>query len=101
MWPLGAASGALELKLVNLKSCSIVFNSHSSDSELVSVAADLGDWELMCLCPVDADGNVSVGGAQFLVEPAVGADPQVILCDFHLEDKHNCQPQKHFTVLTD
>lgn len=38
----------------------------------------------MRLSPVDADGDVSIGGAQLLVEAAVGADPQVVLCDFHL-----------------
>lgn len=39
----------------------------------------------MCLSPVNTNGNVSIRRAQFLVEPAVGTDPQVILCDFHLE----------------
>lgn len=74
----------------------------SQNSKLVTVTADLRDWKLMCLCPVDANGNVSVGGAQFLVEPAVGADPQVILCDLHLENKQcNNQPQRRFTVQKD
>ncbi len=56
----------------------------------------------MCLGPVDADGNVSTGGAQFLVEPAVGADPQVILCDFHLKNKQHCnQHLSNFKVQSD
>ena len=61
----------------------------------MTVAADLRDWKLVCLRPVDADGNVSIGGAEFLVESTVGADPQVVLCDFHLENQqHNNWPQK-------
>lgn len=51
-------------------------------------AADLGDRKLVGLSPVDAYWDVSSGGAEFLVEPAVGADPQVILCDFHLEKQN-------------
>lgn len=46
--------------------------------------ADLRNRQLVRLGPVDANGDVSVGGAQLLVEAAVGADPQVVLCDFHL-----------------
>lgn len=46
--------------------------------------ADLRNRQLVRLSPVDADGDVSIGGAQLLVEAAVGADPQVVLCDFHL-----------------
>ena len=39
----------------------------------------------MALGPVDADGDLGAGGAQLLEEAAVGADPQVVLCDLHLE----------------
>lgn len=49
--------------------------------------SDLRHWELVGLSSVDAYGNVSSGGAQFLVEPAVGANPQVVLSDSHLENK--------------
>lgn len=65
------------------------FNLRLLTPKPVRAAADLRDWKLMSLCPVDADGNVSIGGAQLLIESAVGADPQVILCDFHLENKRH------------
>lgn len=39
----------------------------------------------MALGAVDADGDLGAGGAQLLKEPPVRADPQVLLCDFHLE----------------
>lgn len=38
----------------------------------------------MALSPVDADGDLSTGGAEFLEEPAVSSDPQVILGYLHL-----------------
>lgn len=67
-------------------------------SRHAKATADLGDRQLVRLSPVDANGDVSVGGAQLLVEAAVGADPQVVLRDFHLgktaaAGKKN-QPQK-------
>lgn len=41
--------------------------------------------EDVALGPVDADGNLGTGGAELLEEPAVCANPQVLLRDFHLE----------------
>lgn len=38
----------------------------------------------MALSPVDADGDLSTGGAEFLKEAAVSSDPQVILGYLHL-----------------
>lgn len=37
------------------------------------------------LGPVDADGNVTHSGTQFLIEPSIRLDPQVILRDLHLK----------------
>lgn len=46
----------------------------------------------MGLGAVDAYGDVPGGGTQFLIESAVGTDPQVVLCDFHLgKQTHNIQ----------
>lgn len=39
----------------------------------------------MALGPVDADGDLSTGGAELLEEAAIGADPQVVLSDLHLQ----------------
>lgn len=39
----------------------------------------------MGFCPVDPDGDLSTGGAELLEQSAVGTDPQVLLCDFHLK----------------
>lgn len=41
--------------------------------------------EDMALGPVDADGDLSAGGAEFLEEAAVSTDPQVILSNLHLQ----------------
>lgn len=46
---------------------------------------DLRSRENVGLGPVDPDGDLSTGGAEFLEESAVSADPQVLLCDFHLK----------------
>lgn len=46
--------------------------------------ANLRGGEDVALGPVDADGDLSTGGAQLLEEAAVGADPQVVLGDLHL-----------------
>lgn len=55
----------------------------------------------MGLCSVDAYGNIPSGGAQFLVEPAIVADPQVVFCDFHLvNDQNNNRRQNHFPAQT-
>lgn len=39
----------------------------------------------MALGPVDADGDLGAGGAEFLEEAAISTDPQVILCYLHLQ----------------
>lgn len=39
----------------------------------------------MALGPVDANGDLGTGGAQLLEEAAIGADPQVVLSDLHLQ----------------
>lgn len=39
----------------------------------------------MALGPVDADGDLSAGGAEFLEEAAISTDPQVILSYLHLQ----------------
>lgn len=41
--------------------------------------------EDMALSPVDADGDLSTGGAEFLEEAAISSDPQVILSYLHLQ----------------
>lgn len=41
--------------------------------------------EDMALGPVDADGDLGAGGAEFLEEAAVSADPQVVLGYLHLQ----------------
>lgn len=38
----------------------------------------------MALSPVDADGDLSTGGTEFLEEAAISSDPQVILGYLHL-----------------
>lgn len=38
----------------------------------------------MALGPVDANGDLSTGGAEFLEEAAISTDPQVILGYLHL-----------------
>lgn len=50
----------------------------------------LGGGEHVRLRPVNADGDLSTGGAEFLEEAPVGADPQVVLCDLHLGMNSNC-----------
>lgn len=51
---------------------------------VITAAADLRDRKLVGIGPVDAYGDVPCGRAEFLVESAVRADPQVVLRDFHL-----------------
>ena len=41
--------------------------------------------EDVALGPVDADRDLGAGGAQLLEEAAIGADPQVVLRDLHLQ----------------
>lgn len=43
--------------------------------------------ENMGFCPIDPDGNFSTRGAEFLEQPAVSADPQVLLRYFHLKQQ--------------
>lgn len=43
----------------------------------------MGLREDMALGPVDADGDLGAGGAEFLEEAAVSADPQVVLGYLH------------------
>lgn len=38
----------------------------------------------MALSPVDADGDLSTGGTEFLEKAAISSDPQVILGYLHL-----------------
>lgn len=52
----------------------VVLNQKTNKKQLAAVA-DLRDGKLVSLSPVDADGNVSIRGAQLLVKPAVGSDP--------------------------
>lgn len=44
----------------------------------------------MQLRPVNADGDLSAGGAELLEEAPVGPDPQVVLRDLHLGMNSNC-----------
>ena len=54
----------------------------------------------MRLGAVDPDGDLGAGGAKFLKESAVGPDPQVLLCDLHLEESGNDKPiDAHHTLV--
>lgn len=55
-------------------------------------STDVRRWEDVRFCPVDPDGDLSTGGAEFLEQSAVGTDPQVLLCDFHLKQSVKNNP---------
>lgn len=53
----------------------------------------------MSLSAVDADGDVSRGRTKLLVESPVGADPQVLLCDFHLTQGQSDTAELHLPAI--
>lgn len=60
----------------------------------------LWDGEFMRFSAVDADGDVSCWWTQLLVETAISANPQILLCDLHLKATsgqyhHKCSQFHH------